>query len=253
MPKALHLALLLALGLMPLAGCVVHVPATTAATAAAYSYSWIEQVKVQVEAPAAGPRVASAPQSWHLIRLQVGRLDGSMPVLAKTINPYENDQARKGMTNLTPGEGYFIQASLIHRDPDGTEWEVARGQLGGDGESVRLNAGPNAVPILMKPMVAGGAVATSPSRLPTSPNRRSGSSRSSSTIIVLDPGSSDDETEWEPSDDTYDEAPGAETIYDWMDQDDEEEAPAEERDEEEDEDTGDWFGVTSALKVQRPL
>lgn len=242
MPKSIRLALVLALALAPLSGCVVRTPSSTGI---AYTTSWIEQIKVQVEPSPAGPRVAAAPQSWHLIRLSVGRLDGSMPIATKTINPFDSKAGRRVLANLVPGSGYFIQASLIHKDAAGAEWEVARGQLGGDGESVHLNAGPNAVPIQVKPMVAGGVVSPTPSRYSEPSKRRS----SGSTSIVVIDTSDDDEDAWEPEEDTYDEAPDAETIYDWMD----DEGDEDEEESERTDDTGDWLGVSSALKVSRPL
>jgi hypothetical protein len=236
-----------------LTGCIVQVPATVQTATPSYSTSWVEQVKLQIEKPAMGARVAAAsPSSWHRIRLQVGRLDGTMPVMSKTVDPTDTEAMRRAFGNLSPGDGYFIQVGLIHLDAGGAEWEIGRGQLGGNGQSVRLNPGPNAVPIPIKPMVAGGYIDAVPTSLRRASTRTS-STIGASSIIVVDNGPS-----YQPIVDTYEPAlpdyddynPSlVERDHDWDAPDESDDSESDESEEQDIEDTGDWTDLTSAYEI----
>jgi hypothetical protein len=261
MPKIARLMLLLALGVLPTAGCVVRVPngvPATGPTAAAptYATSWVERVKLQIERPAAGPRVASAGlQRWHRVQLTVGRLDGTQPPMTMTLDPFDQKPAR-GLEGFVPGDDYWVQVNLVQVASSGAEWVVGSGRLGGAGQIVRFHAGPNGLPIPIRPAVAGGQLDPEPTPL-RKKSRSSGgsgsfilvgSSTSTSTstvieesIVILD-GDNEDGDEDESDD------------MDWLFGDDDEDDDADDEADDDtftsDEDTsiGDWLDSFSALK-----
>ncbi|MFP5501024.1 MAG: hypothetical protein ACLGIN_00955 [Candidatus Sericytochromatia bacterium] len=250
MPRPhLRLFLLLALAATPLTGCVIHAPAGPAATA--YRSSWIEQVKLKIEPAATGPRVASAaPSSWHRVRVTVGRLDGAMPAATKTLDPFEDELGGQVLGSLQPGPGYWVQVDLVHLSGGGAEWVVGSGRLGGGGQSVLLHAGPNAVPIAVKPLVAGGRLDASPT-----PTTRRKTRVRSGGVVIIDGGVFDESAP--PSESPAVVEDEEDLSLDWLfeewDSADEEDwESSDEEDEEDDEaleDLGDWLGGFSALEA----
>jgi hypothetical protein len=209
-PKFLVSTLLAALTLMPLGGCVVRVPGTVGAPAPrVYATSWVEQLKLQITPPTPGPRVAAAgSHSWHRVRLQVGRVDNAMPVLSRTLDPFEDSLGDFAAEGFAPGEGYWIRVALVHVGTGGVEWEVGSGMLGGQGQSVKFQPGPNAVPIPILPTVTGTQLDVSPT-----PLRRAARSRTSASgVITIGTGGSSGTVVVDDSDDTIDIEP----ILDWL-------------------------------------
>jgi hypothetical protein len=246
-PNAVTCSLLL-LGLLASAGCVVRVPPTAAAPppAPVYTSSWVEQIKLRIEQPSRGPRVAAKlPTSWHQVELSVGRLDGSVPVRKLTLDPFESQLSGRALNSLVPGDDYWVQVDLVHIDAGREAWVVGSGRLGGDGRIVRFHAGPNGLPIEVKPVVAGGRIDSAPTPL----RRRTPSHASSSIIFVesttiISGGSSDDDASPFPETDT--------SGIDWVTVEDEEDTTTDHETESDDSDDegvlGDWLGASSALK-----
>lgn len=236
----------LLLGLLGSAGCVVRVPPTAAAPPPVYTSSWVEQIKLRIEQPSRGPRVASKlPTSWHQVELSVGRLDGSVPVRKLTLDPFESQLSGRSLNSLVPGDDYWVQVDLVHLDARREAWVVGSGRLGGDGRIVRFHAGPNGLPIEVKPVVAGGRIDSAPTPL----RRRTPAHASSSIIFVestpiLSGGSSDDDASPFPSTDMPE--------FDWVTVEDEEDPATDRESEQDDSDDegvlGDWLGASSALK-----
>jgi hypothetical protein len=239
---------LMLVGLLFSTGCVMRVPPTAAAPAPApvYTNSWVEQIKLSIAQPSRGPRVAAKlPSSWHQVELSVGRLDGSAPVRKLTLDPFESRLSGRSLNSLVPGDDYWVQVDLVHLDAGREAWVVGSGRLGGDGRIVRFHAGPNGLPIEVKPVVAGGRIDSAPTPL----RRRSGTPTSSSIIFVehttvVSGGAVDD--------------PTPDAGIDWVTVEDEE-APATDHeadrdDGESDGDSddegvlGDWLDASSALK-----
>jgi hypothetical protein len=245
-PNAVTRSFLL-LGLLASTGCVMRVPPTAAAPppAPVYTTSWVEQIKLHIEQPSRGPRVAAKlPTSWHQVELSVGRLDGSVPVRKLTLDPFESQLSGRSLNSLVPGDDYWVQVDLVHIDASREAWVVGSGRLGGDGQIVRFHAGPNGLPIEVKPVVAGGRIDSAPTPL----RRRSPAHASSSIIFVenttvISGGSSDDDASPFPSTDAE---------IDWVTVEDEEETDTDSEPEQDDSDDegvlGDWLGASSALK-----
>jgi hypothetical protein len=224
MPKALVWSLMLALGLLPATGCVVRtIP--VAAAAAVPTTSWVRQVQIKIPPPSSGPRVASATtSSWNLVQLKIGRLDGSMPIMALTFDPFDGPPGSRAWDSLTPGGGYWVQADLVHVNPDGRELIVGSGRLGGDGEDVTFNPGSNTIPIVVEPTTAGGRLDMAPTPLRLTSHHTSDTSihvsTSSSTSddeddeVWFDDGG-DDSDDDDEHDDSSDDSDG--DVGDWSD------------------------------------
>lgn len=240
---------LMLVGLLFSTGCVMRVPPTAAAPAPApvYTNSWVEQIKLSIEQPSRGPRVASKlPSSWHQVELSVGRLDGGAPVRKLTLDPFESRLSGRSLNSLVPGDDYWVQVDLVHIDAGREAWVVGSGRLGGDGQIVRFHAGPNGLPIEVKPVVAGGRIDSAPTPL----RRRSGTPTSSSIIFVESTTVISGGT---PVDDAPFPTPDA--GIDWVTVEDEEapdtddEADRDDGDSDDDEGVlGDWLDTSSALK-----
>lgn len=166
MPKAFYRCLIMALGLLPTAGCVVHTIPVAATAAAMPTTSWVSQVQVRIAQPATASHVASASTtSWQLVQLKIGRLDGAMPILNVTFDPYDDPPDARTWDDLTPGRGYWIQADLVHVTPDGRQSVVGSGRLGGGDEQVTFLPGSNTVPIAVQAIVPGSRLDMAPTPL----------------------------------------------------------------------------------------
>lgn len=252
--KAFNRSWLAGLALALSTGCAVHVPTTTTTVAPSVtSASWVEQIKLSIEQPAQGPRVAAKlPSSWHRVELTVGRLDGTAPVRKLTLDPFESRLSGRSLDSVVPGDDYWVQVDLVHVDGGRDEWVVGSGRLGGGGQVVRFHAGPNGLPIVVKPVVAGSRLDTAPT-----PLKRRSSTRSSG-IIYVETSSSTTISNFPSAEDEPVDAGDA--IIDWLDDaeetededdswwSDEGDDSAESSYDEDEGVLGDWIGTSSALK-----
>lgn len=240
-------------------GCVMEVPGTASgrsgAATASYTSSWIEQIKLRLAPAAAGPRLASADtQRWHRLRLTLGRLDQSIQPTSVTVDPTEHRSMLERLGTFTPGPGYWVDVELLHVGSGGAESVVGYGRLGGDGQSVMLHAGPNAVPIEVAPTVPGVRLDASPTTL-----KRRARLRHETVVIVEGPrGSAEIEDgplsrDWE-EDLEFDWGTAEEA--DDSDEDEESEVGSDEESEDSDDedwedlgDFGDWLDAASAFRA----
>lgn len=244
--KAIVGAGLLVPVLLLASGCAVRVPNATSggASAPVYTNSWVERIKLRIEQPSRGARVASTtPTSWHRVNLTVGRLDGAAPVRVLSLDPFESELSARTLNDVVPGADYFVRVDLVHLSR-GEEWVVGSGRLGGDGQVVRFNPGPNGLPIEVRPVVAGAVL----DMAPTPVQKRRSSSRASGIVVVSSSTASTLPAASEPLDEGDDD----EALIDWIlggdddwgtygEYDDDEGGGSDESDDESEGVLGDWL------------
>lgn len=185
-------ALLLAMALGALPGCVRVIPAVVGVPRA--DEARVDKLALVIPLRTEG-MLAYAATTWNEARLTVGRHDETMSPITYTFAAVRVGSSSAGLRGvgtfpvLPPGEGYWLQVELVQKRGDGIERIVGRGMRGDEDDAgIELLAGGNLAQVPIVPTVAGALLALSPVRPPDPPRSPSWDTRwePSTTSITTD-------------------------------------------------------------------
>lgn len=118
--------------------------------------------QVQLVVPKLDGATNSQVEPWHVVRLTLGREDGSVSDISRTIKGRKGQlQAPTAIKDLPIGVGVWGRVELVQETGVDSERVVGRGYLA-EG-TAKLVGGRNDLRFLVGPTAAGGLLATSPS------------------------------------------------------------------------------------------
>lgn len=153
-------ALVIAAAALP--GCVIeHVPVVAATTDRAL----VGRIELVVPRSDSGMQLAAVTDlPWSHLRLTLAPRDRSGPTQVYTFDAHDVGlRPAAPMGYLPPGD-YGVDAELLADLRGGSQMVVATGQLDGD-QAARLQAGTNALQIMVHPAMVGTHVALAPTSI----------------------------------------------------------------------------------------